>query len=345
MALPSTLRRRGDVEYVVPVRWTAAQSSRDGSELLAYLGWVARWADVTVVDGSDPVVFDSHARLWGLLVRHVAPRPRRGVNGKVAGVVTGVELARHERVVIADDDVRYSAQALDQVVEALDDADLVRPQNTFTELPWHARWDTGRSLLNRCFGIDYPGTHGLRRSAFVAMGGYAGDVLFENLELARTVLAHGGVVKDLPGVYVGRRPPSAAHFWSQRVRQAYDSFAQPGRFALELGLAPTVVALAVRAPHLLAVPVTAVVLAAEWGRRRHGGTAAYGRWSALWAPAWVLERAVCSWLALATGALGGVRYGGQRVRRAASSQRALAAVAALAGPPRHDHDAARDHGR
>ena len=38
--------------------------------------------------------------------------------------------------------------------------DLVRPQNYFEPLPWHARWDTARTLLNRGLGRDYPGTLG-----------------------------------------------------------------------------------------------------------------------------------------------------------------------------------------
>jgi hypothetical protein len=79
--------------------------------------------------------------------------------GKVAGVTTGVRRAGFEAVVIADDDVRYEHATLQRLVEYLDDHDLVRPQNFFDPLPWHARWDTARTLLNRAFGADYPGTH------------------------------------------------------------------------------------------------------------------------------------------------------------------------------------------
>ena len=119
--------------------------------------------------------------------------------GKVNGVVTGVRECSHERVVIADDDVRYDAAALRRVVALLDEADLVRPQNYFDPLPWHARWDTARSLLNRVFTGDpafpvgdFPGTLAVRRSAFLASGAYDGDALFENLELMRTIRAAGG---------------------------------------------------------------------------------------------------------------------------------------------------------
>ncbi len=113
-------------------------------------------------------------------------------------------------------------------------ADLVRPQNVFDPLPWHARWDTARMLLNRAFGSDHPGTLGVRRSFLASIGGYDGDVLFENLELVRTVLAAGGRVVDAPGMYVRRRPPTPARFLEQRPRQAYDDLAQPARLAFFL---------------------------------------------------------------------------------------------------------------
>jgi len=65
-------------------------------------------------------------------------------------------------------------------------------------------------------------------------------VLFENLEMERTVRAGGGRVRALHDLYVARRPPSTRHFLGQRVRQAYDSLAQPGRLAAELAILPTV---------------------------------------------------------------------------------------------------------
>ncbi len=85
----------------------------------------------------------------------------------------------------------------------------MRPQNYFSRLPWHARWDTARTLLNRSLGRDYPGTLAVRRSRMLAMGLYDGDVLFENLELIRTVRAHGGSTVAPLDLYVARVPPSA----------------------------------------------------------------------------------------------------------------------------------------
>ena len=313
-----------DLSYVVPVRWRDGEQRRD---LAAYLEAIApHCAEVIVVDGSPPPVFAANADAWGELVRHVSPAAEEAcLMGKVAGVRTGIKLASHERVVIADDDVRYHPAALQRAAELLDEHDLVRPQNFFSRLPWHARWDTARTLLNRAFGRDYPGTLAVRRGRLLEMGLYDGDVLFENLELIRTVRAHGGRPVAPLDLYVAREPPSAAHFWGQRTRQAYDDFALPLRMALWLAVVPILALSAVRRrPSWAIAPAAASIAAAEWGRRRAGGGAVFPASSSLLAPVWALERGVCAWLAvLQRLRFGGVRYGDAVIPRAAHSERQL----------------------
>lgn len=318
-------------EYVLPLKWT---DDAPVAELARYLEELVQWVDVTVVDGSAGPVFARHARAFPPEVRHLRPDARllgRGGNGKVHGVLTGLSAARHDLVVIADDDVRYQRPELERLLELLERADIVRPQNYFAQLPWHARWDTARSLLNRATGSDYPGTLGIRRSTVRSAGGYCPEALFENLELIRTVRAAGGREIRADDLFVARLPCSSRHFLRQRVRQAYDSFAQPARLAVELSLLPAVV-LARHAPRRLAAAALAVVALAEAGRRRRGGRAVFGPTSALWAPAWVLERSVCSWLAVGSRVRGGVRYAGGRMLLAAHSERYLRARTLRVGP-------------
>jgi hypothetical protein len=261
--------------------------------------------------------------------------------GKVGGVVTGVRVASHERVVVADDDVRYDERSLDQVVAALGDAGVVRPQNYFVPLPWHARLDTGRMLLNRVTGGDWPGTLGVRRSLLCAAGGYDGRAMFENLELVRTIEAMGGREAVLLDAFVPRRPPATPHFWSQRVRQAYDEIARPARLATQLAVLPLAIAgTATLGWDALAAGALAVAGVAELGRRRAGGRAVFPVSGALLAPVWLAERAVCSWLAVgARVVLGGVPYRGRVLRHAATPSRVLRArLAPLALPaPRAPH--------
>jgi len=318
------------VSYVLPLRW--GEPGPIG-ELSAYLRSIAGAVDeVLVVDGSPAPVFAEHAAALRGVARHLAPHPDLDFQmGKVNGVLTGVRECSGELVVLADDDVRYEPSTLRRTVELLDGADLVRPQNHFDEMPWHARWDTARSLLNRVFTGDptfpvgdFPGTLAVRRSALLATGGYDGDALFENLELMRTVHAAGGRVETPLDLYVPRRPPSAAHFLSQRVRQAYDDFAIPARIGAFLALGP-LAARSLRRGRIrrLLAGALASVLVAEIGRRRAGGATRFPVSGSLLAPAWVAERSLCSWLALAAKLRGGVPYGGRRLRHSATPLRRL----------------------
>jgi hypothetical protein len=308
------------LSYVLPLRWSE-DAGRE--ELTRYLlALQEHCAEIIVVDGSPGEVFAANDEAWGSWTVHIAPDPDTHCKmGKVSGVTTGVRRADFEAVVIADDDVRYERAALERLVEYLDGHDLVRPQNFFDPLPWHARWDTARTLLNRAFGSDYPGTLGVRRSRFVGMGGYDGDVIFENLELIRSVQANDGTVISPLDLYVRRLPPTASHFWGQRTRQAYDDFALPLRMACWLAVIPLLLVLIVRKRpaegYLCAV---ALMLAAELGRLRSGGTEVFPASSSLLAPLWVLERGTCSWLALLQRLrFGGVRYGAEVIPTAAHS--------------------------
>ena len=114
------------VDYVLPLRW---DTDRDVADLTRYLHWLQRHAHVIVVDASATRLFRSHHALWSGLVEHVAPEPDGSLNGKVTGVHTGMRIARAERVIIADNDVRYDETALRRTVDLLAGSDLVGPQN------------------------------------------------------------------------------------------------------------------------------------------------------------------------------------------------------------------------
>lgn len=310
--------------YILPIK----ASSPPTADLTSYVRQLGALPgiELIVVDGSSSEIFEAHRSAFGDRIRHVAPDSQLATPmGKVGGVLTGVRLASNERMIIADDDIRYDSATLDTVGEQLRTVDIVRPQNYFDPLPFHAIWDSGRTLLNRVSGGDWPGTLGVRRSALRRTNGYDGSAMFENLELVRTVEASGGSEIVRPDIYILRRPSTARHFWSQRVRQAYDEIARPARLAIQLAILPLAIALVARRDWLAIAAMIAVVIAiAEAGRRRAGATRFFPFSASLLAPAWVVERAVCSWLAVGSRVfLGGVWYRGRIVRHAATPMRVL----------------------
>lgn len=322
----------GGISYVLPLRWSEPGPI---GELAAYLRSIdAEVDEILVVDGSPEPLFGQHAGALEGIARHLRPHPDLDfAMGKVNGVVTGVRECAGELVVLADDDVRYEPATLRRTVALLGEAELVRPQNYFDELPWHARWDTARSLLNRVFTGDpafpvgdFPGTLAVRRSAFLAAGAYDGNALFENLELMRTIRAAGGRVLTPLGLYVARRAPSTAHFRSQRVRQAYDDFAIPARIGAFLAVFP-LTALLMRHGRSGRRRLIGAALAstgmAEIGRRRAGGAERFPLSGSLLAPAWIAERSLCAWLAFGARLRGGVRYHEGRLCHSATSMREL----------------------
>jgi hypothetical protein len=316
--------------YVLPLRWREPGPIEDLARYLYSLREVV--GEILVVDGSPPHLYESHRRALHGVARHLPPHAELDfAMGKVNGVITGVRECSSERVVIADDDVRYDRASLRRTLDLLDESDLVRPQNYFSELPWHARWDTARSLLNRvltgdrAFPVgDFPGTLAVRRSAFIASGAYDGAALFENLELMRTIRVAGGRVLTPLDLYVARRAPDTAQFLSQRVRQAYDDFAVPARIAAFLSVAPLGARLLRRGRRRrLLEGGLAIIALAEAGRRRAGGRDRFPLSGSLLAPAWVAERSLCAWLAVGAKLRGGVRYGDRRLPHSATSTRRL----------------------
>lgn len=316
-----------NASYILPIRAVTVDEAAV-AELADYLKTLHEHVEVLVVDGSPSDVFDAHHRVWkSCVAQHCAPdTDLRFANGKVNGVETGLRHATFDKVVIADDDVRYDLPSLQRVADALDRADVVRPQNYFDPLPWHARWDTSRTLLNRAFSRDFPGTLAVRRSSLHRSPTYDGNVMFENLELIRTVRADGGCEAAPLDLYVRRLPPSARQFWSQRVRQAFDEFARPTRLVTQLAIAPTLLGL-VRTGRwrtALALGGVAPMALAAIGRMRGDGQRVFRGDTVLFAPLWVAERAVTSWLAVLERArFGGVRYGQTVVPLAAHSERVL----------------------
>ena len=128
---------------------------------------------------------------------------------------------------------------------------------------------------------------------------------------------------DRPDLYVRRLPPTGRSFWTQRVRQAYDDLAEPPRMFRHLAVIPFLLA-ARRRPRTLIFAAAGVVALAEIGRQKAGGKEIFSASASFLSPIWLIERGICSWIALGSRLFaGGCSYSGSKLVRAATPVRTL----------------------
>lgn len=300
--------------YLLPIRRVRA----DGVEAEAFAeyfrGLGRAGCEVLVVDGSPPEVFEAHARAWAGACRHVGVDPKyKYLNGKVNGVHTGVDLARCERIVLADDDIRYTADDIARACALLERHEMIRPQNYLAPLPPWARTESARMLINRgtLRAGDYPGTCAFRRSTCLRVGHYDGDVLFDNEEIVRHFALSGADVLCATDFFILKRPPTFAKWMEQRPRQAYEDFVMWGKTALFASLIPAALLLGLlvgagAALAFVGFVALAATLVALRGLLRDHAYRFFPAQTALYAPLWVLERALSVYWAFYWRA----RYGG-----------------------------------
>lgn len=264
----------------------------------------AAGCEVLVVDGSPPPVFAAHREIWSGACRHAAVDPQyKYLNGKVNGIHTGVALAAHERIILADDDIRYTPADVLRMTELLGRYEMVRPQNYLCPLPVWARTEAARMLINRAWIAegDYPGTLGVRRSAMQRVGHYDGDVLFDNEEIVRHFRAHKANICYARDFFVLKHPPGFRKWIEQRPRQAYEDFVMRVKTAFFAAL-PLALAFVWLLAGWRGAFVFAMVLACGamlFAARGLGDKAVrfFPAWLCLYAPLWVAERTLSTYWA------------------------------------------------
>ena len=292
--------------YLLPIRRVRV-NQEEVADFVQYFQSLRRaGCEVLVVDGSPADVFAAHHRAWRDVCRHVTVDPQYTyLNGKVNGIHTGVPLASCEYIILADDDIRYTATDVVRACRLLDHHEMVRPQNYLRPLPWWARMEAARMLINR--GVlrtgDYPGTCALRRSTMLRVGHYDGDVLFDNEEIVRHFALHGARVAYARDFFILKRPPTFQKWIEQRPRQAYEDFVMRAKTALFMSLLPVACALglALGTRALLCFSALVSICAMLLALLGIGRDRAYKFFSAyviLYAPLWVLERALSVYWAL-----------------------------------------------
>lgn len=260
--------------------------------------------EVLVVDGSPPEVFRAHKEQW-THCRHISvDRRYRFLNGKVNGMITGVLEAKSEFIIMGDDDVRYTPEDIQRMIDGLKNYDLVRPQNYFSPSPFWTQIDTGRILLNRAYFPegDFPGTFGFRKSVFLNAWPYDGDVLFDNEEVVKHLQNRGANILFDRNFFVRRKPPSLEKWLEQRPRQAYEDFVMKRRTAFFLACLPSFMLLASLKRKKTAAVLAASIVGFSMAKAQKGRSREVQQYlppkALLFAPLWILERSVSIYLAL-----------------------------------------------
>jgi len=280
------------------------ETSGDLRDLASYLSTLSvANCEVVVVDGSTAPVFETNRRVLRWVARHVAARPRhRLFSGGIDAVRAAADVSNCDKVIIADENVRYDAAAIDSICELLDLHEVVEPQDYFEPLPWWSGIEAGRMLVHR--GVeplpDHGATFGIRKSSVRGLRGV--DVAWSNGEDAvRRLASQGAEVFSACDVFVRRLPPPFADWLRERPRQADDDFAMPVKTAFFFALLPMVILLAIFGGIRLAggyagaIACASMVLAL---RGRGGAAAIFPLRACLCAPLWVFERSVSVYWAL-----------------------------------------------
>lgn len=310
--------------YVLPIRRIRFNPS-DAEALRRYVNMLEETGcEVIIADGSAPGVFDEYSNVLGAVCRHVRVDRRFGyLNDKVNGIYTGIELASFDRLIVADDDIRYSTGNIRSIMHLLDHNEVVRPQNFFDPLPWWAKMEAARMLINRALlpAADYPGTCAFRRARMLAAGPYDGDVLFDNEELIRHLAQDGCTLAYATDLFVRKCPPSFPKWIEQRPRQAYEDFGMRLKTTLFLVLLPlffligSLFGIAGVVVFLLTLSVLATLLATR-GRARGEARQFFPAHCCFFAIFWMLERMLSTYWALYWYLTrGGYPFGGRVLSR------------------------------
>jgi hypothetical protein len=316
-----------NVTYLLPIRRTVFRVN-EAAELLEYLSILNEaGCETVVVDGSPPDVFAQHHRAWANVCRHEpVDRRYKFLNDKVNGIHTGVALATHEKIILADDDIRYTKIDIEQICMLLDEFEVVRPQNYLVRdvasprphlyplpegeedakrevraIPWWAKMEAARMLINRATlrNADYPGTCAFRKATMLRSGEYDGDVLFDNEEIVRHFARHNARICYANNFFVRKRPPTFRKWLEQRPRQAYEDFGLRFKTFLFASLLPIAIILALINPRWLAIffALGGSILLALGGWLRGSARNYFPFHVCLFAPLWIVERSLSTYWA------------------------------------------------
>lgn len=324
---PSAVRGRvrtpASISIVVPIKVGAVEQLRGLAECYGDLLGADADVELIVADESPTEVFDwLDARLSGLpRATHFRPDGRlgRGTNGKLNNVRAAIPHCSGAFVLIVDDDYRPTPGAIARLRAVLRPGSVVRAITSLSE-PWLGdRVERGGMLMGLALARDYFCGHLAFDRSLAGPGFPRADGLFDELAMARELVALGARDVIVMEPWFPILPSSRHKFLQQRIRYAYEHLQNVPRAALFLGVVPVLGGLLLVSPAAAAAFAAAITLGtallALVGQRRYPSLAPPFTW--LLAPVyfWFLPFAI--WPALALYVTGGMPFGGTRVKRPA----------------------------
>lgn len=279
---------------------TSDNTIRDLANYLSTLGLAA--CDVVVIDRSRDEKFDEHARVLRWVARHVSVRNEHcAPSGPIDIIRAAALVSTCEKVIVAEQDVRYTDEAIGSMCQLLDRHEVVEPQDYLAPLSWWSGIEAGRILVHRAVDSqpDHGATFGFRRSAIPSLTSLgAGEVLDDQV---RRLAAAGAEVYPAGDIFVRREPTVFSRWFAERPRAASEDFSQPMKNVFFFSLLPLLSLLALfgglrlAGSYASAIALGSVVLAV---RGRLGARDYFPLHACLLAPVWVFERSVSVYWAL-----------------------------------------------
>jgi hypothetical protein len=273
-------------------------------ELAAYLSEIAvSNIEVIIVDAStEAAAVEENRRVLRWVGRHVIARPQHFAgNGKLDAVRAAADLAACEKIIVADARVRYGQAALDETIELLELHEVVEPQDYVDPLPWWGSVEAGRILVHRSLSPlpDHGATLGFRKRIGRGLRPLEHGAL--DAGCARRLAAQGAEVFHAMRVFVRRVPPAFSDWMRTLPRRAEEEFAMPVRAAMFFTMIPSLIAITLLGGLRLAAACagTAAFASILLALRGRIGAGRFFPWRAcIFAPLWILQRAVAIYFAL-----------------------------------------------
>lgn len=274
-------------------------------ELAVYFSSLrAHGCEVLVMDGSSWDLLEEHERVLRWVARHQRVEPRhRSIDGRISVIDAALDLATSDSIIIASEEHRLDAAAVDAICHQLASHDVVATHQFFAPLSWWGRIEAARTLLLRSFGPahDPSSAFAFRCAPLRQLRQYAGNGLWDDGEPLRDFALQGLDVHDSHDLFVERRPSAMRRWWMERPRRASDELEATSRAMLLFAVLPVAVLLVLLAGSSAAavcgVLMSAIAVALAV-RGRAGAASHFPAAVCLFAPLAIVDRAVSVYCAV-----------------------------------------------